>query len=129
MVGFYWPYRLLRNHVKFIRNIVRYTTATLEPPSKNEWPSVRQASIITEGSQEIFETYSLFSYSLDIDRSSAEGQNPRHTEFLIDKRGYIRARWLQRESTAWSKIESLMGEIAILIDEKSRAPAPDDHVH
>ena len=84
---------------------------------------------VTEGNDEIFKTYSLFSHSFEVDRNSPEALLPKHTEFLIDKRGYIRARWIAREGGGWLKIENLLQEIEILQNEKSQAPAPDDHVH
>jgi putative copper export protein/mono/diheme cytochrome c family protein/peroxiredoxin len=120
------------------RNVAKLTTADLEilvVPS-----DVKQAQedvesrignlpLITDGSDEIFKTYSLFGHSLDMDRNSPEAFAPRHTEFLIDKSGYIRARWIAGEGTGWLKLENLLQQIEMLLQEKSRAPAPDDHVH
>jgi putative copper export protein/mono/diheme cytochrome c family protein/peroxiredoxin len=90
---------------------------------------VNQLPVVTEGADEIFKTYALFSHSFDDDRNSPQALLPKHTEFLIDKRGYIRARWIAREGAGWLKIETLFQEIEILQNEKSQAPAPDDHVH
>jgi hypothetical protein len=50
-------------------------------------------------------------------------------EILIDKQGYIRARWLPTEGEAWRKMENLMVQVDSLLKEKPRAPAPDEHVH
>ena len=88
-----------------------------------------QLPFVTEGNDEIFKTYSLFSQSFEADGNSPEARLPKHTEFLIDKRGYIRARWIAREGGGWLNIENLLQEIATLQNEKSQAPAPDDHVH
>jgi hypothetical protein len=52
-----------------------------------------------------------------------------HAEFLIDKQGYVRARWLPAESDGWRKFKLLMQQIDLLRKEKPRAPAPDEHVH
>jgi copper resistance protein D len=91
---------------------------------------VNQLPVVTEGgADEIFKTYALFSHSFADDRNSPQALLPKHTEFLIDKRGYIRARWIAREGAGWLKIETLFQEIEILQNEKSQAPAPDDHVH
>jgi copper resistance protein D len=90
---------------------------------------VDQLPVVTEGMDEIFKTYALFSHSFEDDRNSPEALLPKHTEFLIDKRGYIRARWIAREGGGWDKIENLLQEIELLQNEKSQAPAPDDHVH
>jgi putative copper export protein/mono/diheme cytochrome c family protein len=82
--------------------------------------------IMTEGIREISDSYSLFA------RSFAD-QNPLtgtpHVEYLIDKQGYIRARWLPAENDAWRKIDLLLKQVELLRNEKPRAPAPDDHVH
>jgi copper resistance protein D len=88
-----------------------------------------QLSIITEGNDEIFKTYALLSHSFETDRNSPEALLPNHTEFLIDKRGYIRARWIANEDGGWLNIENLLQEIETLQNEKSQVPAPDDHVH
>jgi putative copper export protein/mono/diheme cytochrome c family protein len=81
--------------------------------------------IVTEGIREIAETYKLFARSFSDEALVA----PRHVEFLIDKQGYIRARWLPTENTGWRKLPPLLQQIELLNREKRRAPAPDDHVH
>jgi len=88
-----------------------------------------QLPVVTEGNDEIFKTYSLFSQSFETDGNSPEAPLPKHTEFLIDKQGYIRARWIAKEGGGWLDIENLLQEIEILQNEKSQAAAPDDHVH
>jgi putative copper export protein/mono/diheme cytochrome c family protein/peroxiredoxin len=88
-----------------------------------------QLPFVTEGNDEIFKTYSLFSQSFEAEGNSPEALLPKHTEFLIDKRGYIRARWIAKEGGGWLDIENLLQEIETLQNEKSQAPAPDDHVH
>jgi hypothetical protein len=55
--------------------------------------------------------------------------SPRHVEFLIDKQGYIRARWLPAENDTWQKIDSLLKQVELLRTEKPGAPAPHEHVH
>ncbi len=82
--------------------------------------------VVSEGIREISETYKLFARSFS-DESLVT--DPRHVEFLIDKQGYIRARWLPAENDAWRKIDRLMSQVELLRKEKPRAPAPDEHVH
>jgi copper resistance protein D len=92
--------------------------------------AVSQLPVVTEGNDEIFKTYSLFGHSFETDRNSPEALLPKHTEFLIDKRGYVRARWIAKEGGGgWLNIENLLQEIETLQNEKSQAAAPDDHVH
>jgi putative copper resistance protein D len=82
--------------------------------------------IVTEGSQEILDTYTILARSF---AEQKESDTTPHVEFLIDKQGYIRARWLPAESEAWRKIATLLAQVELLRKEKPRAPAPDEHVH
>jgi len=82
--------------------------------------------IVNEGIREISETYKLFARSF-ADEGLITGT--RHVEFLIDKQGYIRARWLPAEGDAWRNLDRLLSQVELLRKEKSRAPAPDEHVH
>ena len=82
--------------------------------------------VVTEGNKEISETYALFARSFADEKPVTE---PKHMEFLVDKQGYIRARWLPAENDAWRKIDLLLKQVELLRNEKPRAPAPDDHVH
>ncbi|MBI4488218.1 MAG: hypothetical protein HY694_03975 [Deltaproteobacteria bacterium] len=79
--------------------------------------------------QEIFETYSLFRRSFSQEGTLPDPPIPLHMEFLIDRQGYIRARWIAGEGAGWANMESLLREIDRLNKEKPSAPAPDEHVH
>ncbi len=83
-------------------------------------------AIVSEGGREITETYKLFARSFNDENPVL---NTPHVEYLIDKQGYIRARWLPAENDAWRKSELLMAQVDLLRKEKPRAPAPDEHVH
>jgi copper resistance protein D len=50
-------------------------------------------------------------------------------EFLIDREGYLRARWTPGEKPDWSRISELLGQIEILNREAPHGPARDEHVH
>lgn len=82
--------------------------------------------IVNEGQREITETYTLFARSFPDENLLTA---PPHVEFLIDKQGYIRARWLPSEGDAWNSIGDLFSQAELLRKEKPRAPAPDWHVH
>ena len=82
--------------------------------------------IVNEGIREIAETYTLFARSF-IDESLLT--STPHIEFLIDKQGYIRARWIPAEGDAWRDFTGPLSQVALLQKEKPRAPAPDEHVH
>ncbi|HYB41083.1 MAG TPA: CopD family protein [Candidatus Methylomirabilis sp.] len=81
--------------------------------------------VATDGAADIVSAYSLFSRS-----PGATASPPRHVEFLIDRQGYIRARWLPGESgKGWDDLEVLGGQIRALEREAPVVPAPDEHVH
>lgn len=83
-------------------------------------------ALAVDGSEEIAETYTLFRRTLE-----AEGVPPvpSHMEFLIDRQGYVRARWIPGEGVGWTALPRLLGEIDRLDKETPRAPAPEEHVH
>lgn len=82
--------------------------------------------LVSEGSQEVAASYRLLARSF-----SNEGEAVANipVEFLIDKQGYLRARWLPDENEGWRNLSALQQQIDQLAKEKPRAPAPDDHVH
>jgi putative copper resistance protein D len=51
-------------------------------------------------------------------------------EFLIDRYGYLRARWIPAvDGSGWTDIGELTRQIAQLSREKELRSPPDDHVH
>ncbi|MGH6936371.1 MAG: hypothetical protein ACRED2_09350, partial [Methylocella sp.] len=50
-----------------------------------------------------------------------------HAEFLIDRWGYIRARWLPEEDNAWSDLGYLETQLQKLSREPPAPPPPDVH--
>ena len=98
--------------------VVPRDSRSARPASPQPW--------VVEGNAEIHETYALFAASF-----SEESQRPgaRHVEYLIDKQGYIRARWLPEEGEAWRDPQSILDQAALLQNEKPRTQLPDDHVH
>jgi putative copper resistance protein D len=82
--------------------------------------------VAVEGGEEIAATYALFRRT---PASTGLPPVPPHLEFLIDRQGYIRARWIPGEGPGWGNIALLLGEIDRLGKETPRAPAPDEHVH
>jgi len=96
-------------------------------PDPTDHPGIVYSGLIaTEGQAEIIDTFSLFARSL-LDDNLVSGSPS--TEFLIDRQGYIRARWLPAEGDAWTNADDLLAQIDFLKKEKPGAPAPDWHVH
>jgi putative copper resistance protein D len=55
---------------------------------------------------------------------------PAHMEFLIDRSGYLRARWIPGGVTpGWSDIKVLLAEIHALNQETVVSAPPAEHVH
>jgi hypothetical protein len=50
-------------------------------------------------------------------------------EFLIDRQGYVRARWHPGRDAGWSDTGRLLAEVEELGREPERAFAPEEHVH
>ena len=84
------------------------------------------ASILADSNSDLVATYNIFRRNLSVDRLPPA---PAHTEFLIDREGYLRARWIFTMAQGPDQIPRLLGQIAVLNHEKPRPPAPESHVH
>ena len=86
--------------------------------------------IVTQGAREIFRSYALFRRTLSIPDLFAEGNSPKHMEFLFDRFGYLRARWMPTgDGAGWSDVGLLVEQIVQLNQEPEILPPPGDHVH
>jgi len=86
--------------------------------------------VATQGAPEIARSYALFRRTLSNPDLAGEGTLPKHMEFLMDRYGYLRARWIPTvDGAGWTDIGELMRQIAQLNREKEIRPPPDDHVH
>ncbi|MEK7352086.1 MAG: redoxin domain-containing protein, partial [Nitrospirota bacterium] len=86
--------------------------------------------VATQGASEVTRSYSLFRRTLSNPDLAGEGAMPKHMEFLIDRYGYLRARWIPAvDGTGWTDIGELMRQVEQLSREKELRPPPDDHVH
>jgi putative copper resistance protein D len=73
--------------------------------------------VVTEGAEEIVRTYDLL----------RPGAGP-HAEFLIDRQGYLRARWAP-DGAGWTELTGLLAELEQLNRERPTGPPPDEHIH
>jgi putative copper resistance protein D len=85
--------------------------------------------LVRDGASEAATTYAMFRRSLSPEGSAPDAPLPAHMEFLIDRQGYLRGRWLPAEGRGWDEPERLMTAIEVLRTEKLTAPPPDLHVH
>ena len=73
--------------------------------------------------------YALFGRTLAPDALRLEPPARAHMELLIDRQGYIRARWIPGEGRpSWSDLDVLREQIQML-GREAPAPLPDEHVH
>jgi copper resistance protein D len=77
---------------------------------------------------DVMVAYRLFRRDL-----SQEGQaiEPpvRHMELLVDRQGYLRARWIPRTGGGWAEVPRLLAVVDELVYEPPRRPTPAEHVH
>jgi putative copper resistance protein D len=89
------------------------------------------ATIVRNGADEIRESYELLSRTV-VNRGDGRSVDMKrsHMEFLIDRFGYIRGRWIADEETnGWSPTDRLLKQVDKLNAEPQLLPPPDDHVH
>ncbi|WP_350112250.1 CopD family protein [Nitrosomonas sp.] len=86
-------------------------------------------SAVTQGASEIAASYALSRRTLTHPDIIGKGKNPDHMEFLIDRNGYMRARWIPSiDQTGWSDIDKLYQQINLLNRENMKVPYPEDFV-
>ncbi|MBH0209931.1 MAG: c-type cytochrome, partial [Nitrospira sp.] len=86
--------------------------------------------IVTQGANEITRSYGLFRRTITKPDLFGEGTLPKHMEFLFDRYGFLRARWIpEGENPGWSDHDLLLQQIHQLSREGEILPPPGDHVH
>lgn len=86
--------------------------------------------VVTQGAGEIARSYALFRRTIAKPDLFGEGAFPKHIEFLFDRFGYLRARWVpEGEGGGWTDNNLLMQQINELNREREILPPPGDHVH
>jgi len=86
--------------------------------------------VATEGAADIVSTYALFRRTKAPEGALPNPPVPPHMEFLIDRSGYLRARWIPGDGRpGWSDLKVLLAEIQALNQEIAAAAPPDEHVH
>jgi putative copper resistance protein D len=85
---------------------------------------------VIEDTAAIARTYSEFRRTLSDPDLFGAGQWPVHMELLIDRYGYLRARWIPAtDGTGWAQPGVLAAEITRLNAEPRLLPPPAEHVH
>jgi len=85
--------------------------------------------VATDGPAEIVPAYALFRRAITPDGVRPNLPMPRHIEFLIDRQGYLRARWIPGHGIrGWDDLTELRSELADL-GREAPASLPEEHVH
>jgi putative copper resistance protein D len=87
------------------------------------------ADCVSDGAVETARTYALLRRTLSNADARDAAPVPAHMELLIDRFGYIRARWLPAEGEGWAKLDLLLAQAAALAAEPEVREPPEDHVH
>ena len=85
--------------------------------------------IVMDGAAEIAMTYTLFRRTWRSEDRQPEPPIPAHLEFLIDRQGYIRARWIPRAQQGWEEMAPFLGTIEDLNHEEPETAEPEEHLH
>ncbi|MGH6847990.1 MAG: CopD family protein [Methylocella sp.] len=72
-------------------------------------------------------TYGLFTRTFFNRKMDVMRVPETHAEFLIDRSGYIRARWLPEEDNSWSDLGFVETQLQMLSREPPAPPPPDVH--
>ena len=86
--------------------------------------------VVIEGADDITRAYSLFRRTISNPDIIGEGSVPPHMEFLLDRYGYLTARWIPSlDKDGWTDTDLLMQQIDQLNKDKTVLPIPSDFVH
>lgn len=76
---------------------------------------------------DVVATYGLYTRSFHNRKMDVIRVPEYHAEFLIDRSGYIRARWLPEEDDSWSDLGYVESQLGLLALEPPHPPPPDIH--
>ncbi|MEK7843205.1 MAG: CopD family protein, partial [Pseudomonadota bacterium] len=139
LVLFSWPQsqarleQLRQAHASLSGSNTQILAVPMNDPDLQEMAAIMASlpfPVVTQGAAEITRSYALFRRTLDRPDLLGEGSVPGHMEFLVDRYGYLRARWIpEADGAGWTDLDSLQQQLAQLNREKEILPPPGDHVH
>ena len=86
-------------------------------------------AVVRDGAAETAYTYSLLRRTLANLDPRDVAPMPAHMEMLVDRFGYIRARWVMGDGAGWGHPDPLLAQLAALAREPQVRPPPEEHVH
>jgi len=139
LVFFRWPTSLerLKELNESLDNLKNMNTFVLAVPlngysegAVTKFATNNSIEVVKEGWYEIKNSYALYRRTLKFPDILGAGEVPDHMEFLVDRYGYLRARWIPSlDQSGWNDINMLTNQILQLNQEKEILPPPGDHVH
>jgi putative copper resistance protein D len=89
--------------------------------------------LAVDGAAEAASAYAMFRRDMTPEGLRPEPTPPAHMELLVDRQGYIRARWiprdLGRDTDGWADLARLLAEADRLAREVPASPVASEHVH
>lgn len=109
----------------------RRTQILAVPLGDDPLPAGLPYPVLSTGAADIWSAYELLTRTVgDRGRPDRLGMDWTHAEFLIDRFGYVRARWIAQDDAAgWTDPAKLFPELDRLNAEPRLRPPPDDHIH
>jgi len=139
LVLFSWPQsqarleQLRQAHERLSDGTTQILAVPMTDPDTPELVAIMASlpfPVVTQGAAEIMRSYALFRRTLNNPDLLGEGLVPEHMEFLVDRYGYLRARWIAEvDGAGWTDLGSLQQQLVQLGREKEILPPPGDHVH
>ncbi len=139
LVLFSWPQSQQRIHqlAAAYQELVALNTEILAIPnrklSEEELITISKMvpfPVVTEGWSEIKDSYWLYRRIRTVPDLSGKGMFPSHIEYMTDRFGYLRARWVaQFEGFGWQSIDALTLQLTKLNREEEIMPPPGEHAH
>jgi putative copper resistance protein D len=82
--------------------------------------------LIDKDGDHILAAYALFRRTREDPDHDDHAPSPSILQFLIDRFGYVRARWIEGERPSLAEIQQSCRQLA---KEPRILPSPDDHAH
>jgi putative copper resistance protein D len=118
---------LAAEQAKLAKAGVRVVAAPVDAASRaNDTMLPGASSMLALVGSDVATTYAMFAVP---DHSNANRAAAAHAEFLIDRQGYLRARWLSVPDDQAERTREILAQAALLNEEPPREPAPDSHHH
>jgi putative copper resistance protein D len=92
-------------------------------PSADAEPMGDGGSIVAITSANVITTYAMFA------RRDIDAPNAATVAFLIDRQGYLRARWIGVPDSLPDRLAEAIDQAELLRRERQRAPLPAGHLH